>query len=251
MCFRKNKTDNLKDNKQEQINKLNLTAKEKYHYVIEARNFHYREFNVWSTYFSIIVGALFVAYYNSLKDYPLLAFVVSVLGFIASLCWYLSAKGYTYWWNHWSAFLIHMEKDDIKSLEACGVYSSFFDGNEGEKQKSSHTNGNKNTFYSAQILNPFKGSNVSTSKVMMFLTFCITVAWAVVCADSLFNVIVEIISLFNGEADFRKWLPHIAKAIKNFIVSVIVLAGFIFGLVKIFKNRESNMSNHKKPVFKD
>jgi hypothetical protein len=237
MCFRKNKTDNLKDNRQEQINKLNLTAKEKYEYVIKARNFHYREFNVWSTYFSVIVGALFVAYHHLLEGHPLLAFVVSALGFIASLCWYLSAKGYTYWWHHWSAFLIHMEKDDIKSLEACGVYSSFFDENEGEKQKSSHTNGNKNTFYSAQILNPFKGSNVSTSKVMMFLTFCTTVAWAVVCIGSLINIMAE----STWEQISYGWLVFLI---------IVICVGVAIGLYKLYTHIESDMDNHIKPELK-
>lgn len=233
MCFRKNKTDDLVESKQEQMNKLNLTAKEKYEYVIKARNFHYREFNVWSTYFSIIVGALFVAYYNLLKDHPLLAFVVSALGFIASLCWYLSAKGYAYWWNHWSKYLIYLENQDINTIRSCGVYSTFFDKN--SKCMKSDTNAE---FDNGSLWNPLEGSNVSTSKVMMFLTFCITVAWAVVCIGSLINIMAE----STWEQIPQGWLV---------VIIIVICVGVAIGLYKLYTHIESNMSNHKKPVFKD
>lgn len=226
------------------MNKLNLTAKEKYEYVIKARNFHYREFNVWSTYFSIIVGALFVAYYNLLKDHPLLAFVVSALGFIASLCWYLSAKGYTYWWTHWSKYLIYLENQDINTIRSCGVYSTFFDKN--SKCRKGDT---KAEFASSSLWNPLEGSNVSTSKVMMFLTFCITVVWALVCLGSMINVIVE---MFYNKNDAVDWLrSNVGLFVTCIIGSLIVIFCTTCLIVEFFGVVESDMSNHKKPVFKD
>lgn len=229
----KNKTDNLKDNKHEQINKLNLTANEKYHYVIEARNFHYREFNVWSTYFSVIVGALFVAYYNLLNDHPLLAFVVSALGFIASLCWYLSAKGYAYWWYHWSEYLIYLENHDINKIGSCGVYSTFFD------PKSRCRKGNKKAeFDNGSKWNPLEGSNVSTSKVILFLTFCITVAWAIVCIWSASHTFDR---LYRIAHVLIEWISE------NVWYAIVVLGIIIVTFLLLFKIFRSDISNHVGP----
>lgn len=238
MCFRKNKTDDLVESKQEQMNKLNLTAKEKYEYVIKARNFHYREFNVWSTYFSIIVGALFVAYYNLLKDHPLLAFVVSALGFIASLCWYLSAKGYAYWWNHWSKYLIYLENQDINTISSCGVYSTFFD-----PESACRKDCKKVEFDNGSKWNPLKGSNVSTSKVMMLLTLCITISWVFAIAAPIRKVIY-VISDACKQADNA--CCQVFSMRETYVIGVVVIM-LITGVFFLINKCESDMSNHYKP----
>ena len=45
-------------------NSKKLTPKERYEFLINARNFHYDNFNKWMTYFYVAIGALFVGYYT-------------------------------------------------------------------------------------------------------------------------------------------------------------------------------------------
>ncbi len=156
-----------------------MTPLDEYKLIIEARNFHYSKFHTWSTYFSVIVGALFVAFYGDTHEYRML---IVVLGYLVSMCWYLSNKGYTYWWNHWAKYLMHVEKSEnlktnIKRADGlesnfegtAGVYTTLFNA----KTDGDGITQCENTDYF--IIH--SGANISTSKVILVMTFLISVAW--------------------------------------------------------------------------
>lgn len=94
-----------------------------YDKAIEGYQFQVGRYNTWMNYYSIFVGALFVALYSiwpatsnsgcccckccncheavSDPDTWVLPFVISILGFLASVCWYGALLGYRKWNGHW------------------------------------------------------------------------------------------------------------------------------------------------------
>ncbi len=187
-----------------------MTPFEEYKLIIEARNFHYSKFHIWSTYFSVIVGALFVAFYRVADDNTEFALLIATLGFIVSLCWYLSNKGYTYWWIHWAKYLMHVEKKENLKTNAnkqdgiesnfsgtAGVYTTFFNG---EKDSNGTLQGKSTDYFCVK-----KGANISTSKVILIMTFLVSVAWGFVLLGFLpeeaglkYNYGLRLIGSFGG-----------------------------------------------------
>lgn len=76
-----------------------------YQRLINARNFHYENFNKWSLYFYAIIAALFAGYYSLRgQNQPIdeiIKWSILILGYIVSMCCYLSGKGYYYWEINW------------------------------------------------------------------------------------------------------------------------------------------------------
>lgn len=176
-----------KNMEEEKKNKNNMEDKEmsfeerQYERLIKARNFHYENFNKWSLYFYAIIAALFIGYY-SIKDNVLLSCVIALVGYIVSMCCYLSGKGYYYWEISWIRLAqayekrlneILSSKDDIKKEF---VYSIFV-----EKDKSSHP---------SELLS---GSNISSSKLSLLISFVISSAWGYLLATLMCHVIWKII----------------------------------------------------------
>lgn len=154
-----------------------LNAVKEYELIINARNFHYQEFNKWSRYFGLVVGALFVAYYTVSEKKQEFSILVSILGYIVSMCWYWSNKGYTYWWNHWSKYLICVEKQlKHQYQEFNGVYSRFCNVSK-IKGNTEWDEGRYGCIVS--------GANISTSKTVLLMSFFITVAWGYILASGL------------------------------------------------------------------
>lgn len=164
---------------------MNMTPLDEYKLIIEARNFHYSKFHTWSTYFSVIVGALFVAFYSVGDGNKEFSLLIAALGFIVSLCWYWSNKGYTYWWIHWAKYLMYVErtenlKADVDKKDSigsnfegtAGVYTTFFNG---ERDNNGTLQGDCTDYFCVK-----RGANVSTSKVILIMTFIVSVAWGFV-----------------------------------------------------------------------
>lgn len=220
--------------------RLKITASKEYEHIINARNFHYQEFNKWSRYFGLVVGALFVAYYKPDADMTF-QILVALLGYIVSMCWYWSNKGYTYWWNHWSNFLQIAEKYREGGIpEADGVYTSF-----SYKKEGIFTN-------IGRYMNPLSGANVSTSKVVLLMSFSIACAWGVVlCRDIISNgsVIKNNSIIFDLLLSKESIVENIVM-IKNYMIQhhLIILTGcFITYLISLIGTCfiKSNLSNHK------
>lgn len=112
------------ENSQNDTQKMNtFTAYEK---AIEGYQFQVGRYNIWMNYYAIFVGALFVALYSIWPKSEIetlccackpvcgkapaavaesqewfLPLIISVLGWIASLCWYGALLGYRKWNEHW------------------------------------------------------------------------------------------------------------------------------------------------------
>ena len=133
------------------------TVNDQYQRLIEARNFHYDNFNKWLMSFYVIIGALFIAFYSVKNDYQV---IVAIMGYVVSLAAWLSGKGYFYWENKWIEKIHHFEKNILKYTDDMQVYSYLVDQHKHDEP-----------------YNPIKGANVSTTKVTLFMTALITVAW--------------------------------------------------------------------------
>ncbi len=139
-----------------------------YKTAIAARNFHLDHFNKWMTYYYVAVAAIFVAFYN-LKDsgnsnliYGLLS-----LGFLVSVLWHLSCKGYYFWTKNWLSVVLKFEN---QLSEEQAVYSLF---------SSKVKNQNDKLYF------PTESANISTSKVTLLLSFIASWTWAFLIFDKL------------------------------------------------------------------
>ncbi len=138
-----------------------LSQKERYQYLINARNFHYENFNKWMTYFYVAIGALFVGYYNiaSQKNMDKEQIILLLLGYVASLFWYWASKGY-YFWNINFITLVNNCEEKLGLTKDKRVYFVF---------------ANKKT--QNNYISPTSGANISTSKIAILFAFIVTIAW--------------------------------------------------------------------------
>ena len=157
--------------------KENMTPTEKmqkqYDRLIAARNYHYDNLNKWLMSFYLIIGALFVAFYSVKGEYQI---IVAIVGYVVSLSAWLSIKGYSYWENMWIEKLHRFEKNILKFTDEMLVYS----------------NDNVDTDVHDNPFRPFKGANISTTKVAIFMTAFITIAWGFLILMLWFNIKCEI-----------------------------------------------------------
>ena len=148
-----------------------LTPKERYDYLINARNFHYDNFNKWMTYFYVAIGVLFVGYYTiSTEDnMDIEKISLLILGYITSLFWYWSSKGYYFWNINFITLVNDCEKNTLKiKKKNKRVYSVF---------------ANKKT--QNNYLNPISGANISTSKIAILFAFIVSVVWSILLIQKL------------------------------------------------------------------
>ncbi|CAM1344639.1 RipA family octameric membrane protein [Tenacibaculum amylolyticum] len=147
-----------------------LTRKERYQFLINARNFHYDNFNKWMTYFYVANGALFVGYYTIASNANMSTekLILITLGYITSLFWYWSSKGYYFWNINFITLVNDCEKNTLKLKKKERVYSVF---------------ANKKT--QNNYLNPISGANISTSKIAILFSFVISIVWSVLLLEKL------------------------------------------------------------------
>ena len=150
-----------------------MTLEDRYKTLIEARNFHYDNFNKWMTYFYVAIGALFVGYctiISSDKSLPQVEYLLSILGFIVSLLWYWSAKGYYYWNINFINLINYYEETLLKFDEKERVYFVF-----ANKET-------QNNYFS-----PLSGANISSSKIAILFSFIISTVWGFIVINKLFS----------------------------------------------------------------
>lgn len=199
------------------MSKDKLSKADRYKLVINARNFHYENFNKWMTYFYVAIGALFVGYCTILSSEKIIAdkrvmleYLVLTLGYIVSTLWYWSAKGYYYWNINFITLVNHYEQNVLKFKKKKRVYAVF-----ANKKTENH-------YY-----NPIRGANISTSKVAILFAFIITSVWGFIIAYNLFiytgtclnkyKILIILISLIASFSSIfiLSWLP------KTFLKSYI------------------------------
>ncbi|MCH9844600.1 MAG: hypothetical protein K0U39_03750 [Alphaproteobacteria bacterium] len=124
-----------------------------------------------TNYFSIMVGALFIGYYSIIvkengKNEELLAILIALLGFCASLAWFFVNKGSKFWQEKWEI--------DIDCIEAI------------TKDNKLHSNifgyHNKHKQIGLTSAYPF-----SVSKINMVFSAIVTVAWFCIYVISVWN----------------------------------------------------------------
>ena len=142
---------------------------DQYQRLIKARNYHYDNLNKWLMSFYVIIGALFVAFYSVKSQYQI---ITAAVGYVVSLSAWLSAKGYSYWENIWIEKIQRFEKNILKFPDEMLVYS----------------NDDVDTDVHDNLFRPFKGANISTTKVAIFMTAFVTIAWGFLVMMLLFNI---------------------------------------------------------------
>jgi len=150
--------------------KSSLSSLERYDYLIKARNFHYENFNKWMTYFYVAIGVLFVGYYTiETKEGMVLEKIsILILGYVTSLFWYWSSKGYYFWNINFITLVNDCEERLLKLKKDRRVYFVF---------------ANKKT--QNNYLNPISGANISTSKIAILFSFIVSIVWNVLLIERL------------------------------------------------------------------
>ncbi len=156
-----------------------------YQTIIHARNFHYEQFTRWSSYFYVIIGALFVGYYSFAESSDVLSWIILCLGYLISVANFLSVKGYIYWWQHWNLLLAAFEKRLVAN-------------NKDNATKETEEWPDNETVYSVfsdvykldYQTNPLNGSKISTSKVALFVAGVIVLGWSILIGYKISTIIV-------------------------------------------------------------
>lgn len=104
-----------------------------YEKAIEAYWNHVDRYHTWMNYYAIFNGALFVGFctlltattkistenylcYSLSNDYKPVYIVLSILGLISSMSWYLSIKGHEKWERSWMSIIEKYEFKDVYRL---------------------------------------------------------------------------------------------------------------------------------------
>jgi len=175
-------------------NPKKLTPKERYEFLINARNFHYDNFNKWMTYFYVAIGALFVGYYTiaSSEDLYNEKIILIVLGYITSLFWYWSSKGYYFWNINFITLVNDCETSTLKLKKKKRVYSVF---------------ANKKT--QNNYLNPISGANISTSKIAILFSFIISIVWGILLLEKIKEIEIHFFCEFLVSLFFTLLLSYV------------------------------------------
>lgn len=136
-----------------------------YEKAIEGRNSHYNNYNTWANYYAIFNGALFVGYYNVIKEPTSkeliwLSLIIVFVGLFTSICWHQTVKGHYHWMLSWIKIVQKYEEELAKiakkdNLKQWRVYSVYI--NNGE--------------------NPFQ-KNISSQKLTSRFTLFVEIAWS-------------------------------------------------------------------------
>ena len=206
----------MKNKKKSKKQSDNITdcfdLKSRYELIIKARNFHYENFNKWMTYFYLIISALVLGLCNILSKQNVdifdkqrnIVLVISFLGFIVSLAWHWSNKGYYYWNINFISLVNHYEKNLLKFNENERIYFVF-----ANKEKQNN------------YTNPLSGANISTSKISILLSYIITLFW---------SSLITFILLKDGiEYDWLYYLwTLIFPIVLIYLLSYIVAKKYLF-----------------------
>ncbi|OFX72668.1 MAG: hypothetical protein A2X12_07490 [Bacteroidetes bacterium GWE2_29_8] len=151
-----------------------MDIEEKYKILINARNFHYENYNKWMTYFYVAIGALFVGYCSIIasdKNLIGIEYSINILGYIVGILWYWSSKGYYYWNINFITLVNYYEEKLLNFPETERIYFVF---------------ANKNI--QNNYANPASGANISTSKIAILFSFIITSCWGALIFYKLLNL---------------------------------------------------------------
>ena len=190
----------------------------RYDYLINARNFHYNNFNLWMVFFAVIIGGILAGYCallekNNLKFEQI---ILLTAGYFTSFIWHLSCKGYYYWIINFIKLIFKCEE---KLEDAEKVYSCF-------------ANKKNNNCY----FNITKGANISTAVMICILSYFTAIFWAVMFFYKLLPVIIPEICTESEKIN----IPCVFIS----LVSAIVITAIFMLMVRYCKRFHSDISYH-------
>ena len=142
---------------------------EKYKIAIQARNFHYDQFTKWATYFYLAIGVLFVAYYTIPSDKNIIiSNSIPLLGYICSIIWYLSSKGYYFWSLNFIKIINHYEENLLNWDKRERVYTMLANKDKTDQESID------------SLLLPHSPANFSTSKLSLLFSYVIAFVWGMI-----------------------------------------------------------------------
>lgn len=162
---------------------------ELYKQAIEGRRTHYQNYEKWMTFYYVAVGAIFVAYYSVNKDAnktPVcidLEALIPILGFVTSIFWHLSCKGYKYWSDNWIKVIYHFENMLVKHKEL-KVYQLFHEETFKNELQNNHL--------------PHKSADLSTPKITLVFSFVVASMWLFVNLNMLICYFPDLRSCLRG-----------------------------------------------------
>lgn len=188
-----------------------------YEKAIEGRFQHMNQFNYWMNMFAIFNGALFVGYYNVVKECKctgaipcdtsfILSSVILLLGVVSAWLWFFSACGFYRWNISWINIVKKFEKDELIDKH---VYRAF-----------AYPKNLENTKFETR---PF-----STQKLAKAFVLCVAISWSLIAA---FNIA----KIFIGCPD------KIVNVMKCIIVVIFCVTIIFLICVALGKGRESDL----------
>jgi len=186
----------------------------RFEYLVKARDNINTLFHLWSTFFTVAIGALFVGYYtmaDSTATPKTENIVISIIGYFVSLFWHLSCKGYYWWIRNWINLVMHCER---KLPSKSRIYSCFFNKKD------------KGNYY-----NPVEPASISTGKLLGLFSFVVTVVWGISVLHSL----------------LKKYTCLCHDLSSLFFYSFCVVFPFVITFIfcRLAKGFEHDMSKHK------
>lgn len=185
--------------------------------LVKARDNLNTSFHLWMTFFIVSIGSLFIGYYTlsgKICENNIEINVILILGYIISLFWHFSCKGY-YWWVHnWINLIMDCER---YLPERMSIYSCFINKYEG---------GN---YYC-----PTKPANISTGKILGVFSFLVTVAWGVLLFQTHKTILINCFVCISRVSDNDYFIIS--------IIGAIIISLLLCRFAKFFNH---NMDNHK------
>ncbi len=137
-----------------------------YEQSVNAYQQHVQRYGTWMNMYAIITGALLVAFYNlyaiEKSSNELLIYLIAVLGWISSLCWYGCVKGHYEWMKSFMSIVKHNEKVYFSKYgdDMLFVYSKVQINRSAYKPKDNYIPG-----------------FLSTQKITLFFITIVALAW--------------------------------------------------------------------------
>lgn len=132
-----------------------------YKLAIEARKAHYENYEKWMTFYYISVGAILIAYYQIAPSIFYNLFL-ALVGFVISVFWHLSCKGFKYWTDSWIKVVLKYEKELKVGSFDIKLYK-FFSKEVFDKNKNNTS--------------PFSSADISTPKTTLLFSYVVCCMW--------------------------------------------------------------------------
>ena len=205
--------------------------KESYERAIKAREYHYSNFNYWINFYAIVIGALFVGYYN-VDDY-ILKMIIAAIGVVASFAWLQSFRGYYHWIKQWIEVVQFHEGQYISAL--CDENDSI------QKEKDADNLRVYSLYYesdSEKACCLLQSKNISTQKMTLRLILCLLLAWIGLLFYSCYLLIGKHFSVICAEECQCRCVASCC------ILVLLIIIGLFIVLELFTRCNESDTSNH-------